>query len=188
MLTKKPSDFHRAPILAQAPRGVKRVEREGRRPNVYPMSPNLALAPIICYFEGDDDSQGEAPAPAYLETLRGVRYGHQGHRAQEALWEEVPEAPRTRKAAQGGEMEPREQVEFSFKPRVEQGRGLWSAFCDELGMASCGATEDEAVANLVVTLTAFGRTLRRRGILEETLTNAEIQWKPIQTEGVRVAV
>ena len=45
-----------------------------------------------------------------------------------------------------------EEVEFVFEPRVEQEGDLWSAYCDELELASSGTTEEEARHNLLRTL------------------------------------
>jgi len=79
-----------------------------------------------------------------------------------------------------------EEIEFFFQPRLEQDGDLWSAFCDELRMASCGTTDEEAILNLLRTLQALGRALRKRGILEKTLTDAGLEWREIETEGLRV--
>lgn len=81
-----------------------------------------------------------------------------------------------------------DQVEFFFEPRLEEGRGGWSAFCDVLGMASCGDTEQEAIHNLQATLQALGRALQKRGILLETLEDAGLRWNAVEVEGCRVII
>lgn len=80
----------------------------------------------------------------------------------------------------------RQEVEFSIEPRVEKDGTMWSAYCDQLGMASCGTTREEAEDNLVKTLQTLMRVLRRRGILEQTLEGAGIEFKIVETNGVRV--
>jgi len=80
----------------------------------------------------------------------------------------------------------RQEVEFSFEPRVEKDGTMWSAYCDELGMASCGTTREQAEDNLVKTVQTLMRVLRRRGILEQTLTSVGFEWKVVETNGVRV--
>ena len=62
---------------------------------------------------------------------------------------------------------------------TEQEGDLWAAYCDELGLASCGATEDEAIANLKHAVIAYCRALHKRGILEETLKGKGIPFEPI---------
>ena len=79
-----------------------------------------------------------------------------------------------------------EEVEFTFIPRIEEGAGGWSAFCDQLHMASCGRTQEDAETNLTATLQALVRALRRSGILEKTLDEAGLTWKRVETTGVRV--
>ena len=79
-----------------------------------------------------------------------------------------------------------EEIEFYFEPRIEQDGGLWSAYCDELQMASSGATREEAEGNLVETLQAFARALRKRDLLEETLKEAGLRWVAVEIEGLRV--
>ena len=79
-------------------------------------------------------------------------------------------------------------IEFHFEPRVERDKDLWSAYCDEFNLASSGGTEGEAEQNLVETLQAFARALRKRGLLEQTLDNAGLRWAAVETEGLRVAI
>ena len=80
----------------------------------------------------------------------------------------------------------RQEVEFWIEPRVEKDGTMWSAYCDELGMATCGITREEAEENLVKTLQTLMRVLRRRGILEQTLESVGIEFKTIETERMRV--
>ena len=63
--------------------------------------------------------------------------------------------------------------------RSEQDGDLWSAYCDELGLASCGTTRDEAIANLRHAVIAFCRALDKRGILESRLAEKGIRFEPI---------
>ena len=63
--------------------------------------------------------------------------------------------------------------------RSEQDSDLWSAYCDELGLASCGATEDEAIANLKHAVIAYCRALEKRGILEKRLGELGIHFEQI---------
>lgn len=63
--------------------------------------------------------------------------------------------------------------------RSEQDGDLWSAYCDKLGLASCGITEGEAVANLKHAFIAFCRALTKRGILEKRLKEKGIPYEPI---------
>jgi len=62
---------------------------------------------------------------------------------------------------------------------TEQDGDLWSAYCDELGLASCGATEDKAIANLKHAVIAYCRVLDKRGILEETLKKKDVHFEPL---------
>jgi len=78
------------------------------------------------------------------------------------------------------------QVEFFFEPRIVQEGDLWAAFCDELALASSGASEEEATANLTATLQAFARSLKKRGLLESALDEAGLIWRSVQNEGIRV--
>jgi len=66
-------------------------------------------------------------------------------------------------------------ISFSIEPRLEQEGDLWTAYCDELGLASCGESLDEALENLRRAITAFCRALARKGSLEETLDRAGIK-------------
>lgn len=77
-------------------------------------------------------------------------------------------------------------VEFFCDPRIEHDRDLWSAYCDELQMASSGATREEAEGNLVETLQAFARALRKRGLLEETLDKSGLKWRSVEFKELRV--
>ena len=61
--------------------------------------------------------------------------------------------------------------------RSEKDGGLWSAYCDELGLASCGTTEDEAIANLKHAVIAYCRALQKRGILEITLKDKGVYFE-----------
>ena len=63
--------------------------------------------------------------------------------------------------------------------RIEQENGLWSAYCDELGLASCGATKAEAKANLKNAVIAYCRALDKRGILEKTLKEKGIPFEDV---------
>jgi len=83
-------------------------------------------------------------------------------------------------------MEIRREVEFSFEPRVEKDGTMWSAYCDELGMASCGTTRDEALGNLQKTVETLVRVLKRRGILEQTLDSVGFEFEIIETDRMRV--
>jgi predicted RNase H-like HicB family nuclease len=81
------------------------------------------------------------------------------------------------------------EIEFFVHPRIEQDGDLWSAYCDELKLASCGATREEAEHNLRDTLAAFGRAFRRQpGALENVLDEVAVKWQEVQTEGMRVIV
>ena len=64
--------------------------------------------------------------------------------------------------------------------RSEQDGDLWSAYCDELGLASCGTTRDEAIANLRHAVIAFCRALDKRGILESRLAEKGIHYETIE--------
>jgi len=79
-----------------------------------------------------------------------------------------------------------EEIEFFVEPRMEQDGDLWSAYCDELGLASSGTTEEEARQNLLRTLEAFSRALRKRGLLQKTLDDAGLKWRSVKVEGMRV--
>jgi len=83
-------------------------------------------------------------------------------------------------------MKTRLGVEFSFEPRVEKDGRMWSAYCDPLGMASCGATQEEAESNLAKTVQTLVRVLRRRGILAQTLDGTGFNWKTVETNGLRI--
>jgi len=63
-------------------------------------------------------------------------------------------------------MDGEQVIRFSIEPRVEQEGDLWTAYCDELGLASCGENLDEALENLRRAITAFCRALGRKGLLE----------------------
>jgi len=63
--------------------------------------------------------------------------------------------------------------------RRERDGDLWSAYCDELGLASCGITEGEAVVNLKHAFIAYCRALIKRGILEKRLKEKGIHYEPI---------
>lgn len=80
------------------------------------------------------------------------------------------------------------EIEFFVQPRIEQDGELWSAYCDELKLASSGATREEAEYNLRETLAAFGRAARRVGTLEAVLDGAGLKHQEVQTEGMRVIV
>ena len=62
---------------------------------------------------------------------------------------------------------------------AEQDGDMWSAYCYELGLASCGITEDEAVANLKHAVLAYCRALSKRGILEKRLMEKGIRFEQI---------
>jgi predicted RNase H-like HicB family nuclease len=68
-----------------------------------------------------------------------------------------------------------QEIRFSIEPRLEQEGDLWTAYCDELGLASCGESLDEALENLRGAITAFGRALARKGLLQDTLDRAGIK-------------
>lgn len=63
--------------------------------------------------------------------------------------------------------------------RREQEGELWSAYCDELGLASCGATEAEAIANLKHAVMAYCKALSKLGILEKTLKEKGVDFEDI---------
>ena len=62
---------------------------------------------------------------------------------------------------------------------TEQEGGLWSAYCNELGLASCGATEVEAIANLKHAIIAYCRALSKRDILVKTLKEKGVGFEDI---------
>ncbi len=78
------------------------------------------------------------------------------------------------------------EIEFFVHPRIEQDGDLWSAYCDELKLASCGTTREEAEHNLRESLEAFGRAVRKGGMLEAVLDGAGLKWQEMQVEGMRV--
>ena len=81
------------------------------------------------------------------------------------------------------------EIEFFVHPRIEQDGDLWSAYCDELKLASCGATREEAEHNLRECLAAFGRAVRRQpGALENILDEFNVKWQKVEAEGMRVIV
>lgn len=63
--------------------------------------------------------------------------------------------------------------------REEQDGDFCSAYCDNLGLASCGTTKEEAVANLKHAFIAYCRALQKRGILEARLKEKGIRFEPI---------
>lgn len=63
--------------------------------------------------------------------------------------------------------------------RKERDGDFWSAYCDELGLASCGTTEEDAMANLKHAFIAYCRALQKRGILEARLKEKGILFEPI---------
>ena len=65
---------------------------------------------------------------------------------------------------------------------IEQERETWSAFCDELHLASVGGTHDEASRNLMIAIHAYAGVMNRRGVLEQFLTEREIQHEEIWTK------
>lgn len=73
----------------------------------------------------------------------------------------------------------RPTLQIWIKTRVEHDGDLWSAYWDDLGIGSCGASEDEAIANLKNAVTVFCRALERRGILEKRLTEKGIQFETV---------
>ncbi len=67
-------------------------------------------------------------------------------------------------------------VEMDTKPDGN----LWSAYCNELGLASCGSTENEAKANLQNAISAYCRALDERGILEKRLIEKHVEFGYVQ--------
>ena len=62
---------------------------------------------------------------------------------------------------------------------IRQDGDLWSAYCEELELASCGATGHDAEANLKHAIIAYCRALQKRGILEKRLEEKGIQFEHI---------
>ena len=71
---------------------------------------------------------------------------------------------------------------YGIKIRAQRDGDLWTAYCDELGLASCGTNEDEARANLKHAFIAYCRALQKRGILESRLAEKGIRFEPIHQE------
>jgi len=63
------------------------------------------------------------------------------------------------------------------EPRTHYDGHLWSAYCDELGLGDCGATEASAKENLEKSVLVYCRTLGKHGILEKRLTEKGIRFE-----------
>lgn len=100
----------------------------------------------------------------------------------------MPALRRRNLAALEGGQRMSEEIEFFCEPRFEQEGDLWAAYCDELQLASAGANKEEAETNLLETLRAFARALRKKGLLEDTLTKAGLKWRSVESEGLRVVI
>ena len=62
-------------------------------------------------------------------------------------------------------------------PRIVEDSGFYSAYCDELELASCGITEREAVKNLENAITSYCRSLDEIDLLENRLKEKGIQFE-----------
>jgi hypothetical protein len=63
------------------------------------------------------------------------------------------------------------------EPRTHYDGHLWSAYCDELGLGDCGATEAIAKASLEKSVLVYCHTLQKYGILEKRLTEKGIKFE-----------
>lgn len=62
-------------------------------------------------------------------------------------------------------------------PRITKGENLYTAFCDELGLASCGESDYLATENLKNAIKAYCSALNERGILIKRLTEKGVKVK-----------
>ncbi len=62
-------------------------------------------------------------------------------------------------------------------PRVVKDGGLYSAYCDELGLASSGTTKREAIKNLENAIISYCRSLDEIDLLEKRLGEKGIQFE-----------
>ena len=85
---------------------------------------------------------------------------------------------------------------------IEREGDAFTAFCSELGTASCGDTEDEALENIVEAVTLHLNTLEKLGQRERVFREAGIevvedqarsrrrrepQWEPARSRSVQFA-
>ena len=68
-------------------------------------------------------------------------------------------------------------IQLWVKIRPEQDGDLWSAYCDELGLGSCGRSEKEAESNLKDAISVLCYALERRGLLEKRLKEKGIHYE-----------
>jgi predicted RNase H-like HicB family nuclease len=68
------------------------------------------------------------------------------------------------------------------KPKVVADGRVYSAYCEEFDIGSCGITEKEALDNLDNALTALFRSLDKSGLLEIRLKEKGIQFSSVGKE------
>ena len=70
---------------------------------------------------------------------------------------------------------------------VEEADGQYAAYCPELGVATCGDTEEEAFANLDDAITVHLNALEEVGAREEFFRERNITMRPTRTAPLKVS-
>ena len=79
---------------------------------------------------------------------------------------------------------------IAFEPEIREENGFYMAICHELKVAAPGDSVDEAMVRLMSTLRTLFANLRRKGLLERTLTESGItvRHSSIRRQGGRLVM
>ena len=66
---------------------------------------------------------------------------------------------------------------FSIEIRTEPDGELFTVYADQLGLVATGETVEEARENMRDTVLAYCRMRDKRGVLDEALAEAGVQWR-----------
>lgn len=69
-------------------------------------------------------------------------------------------------------------------PRIVEDGGLYSAYCDELELASSGNTEKEAIKNLENAITSYCKSQDEIDLLEERLREKGVHFEMVPPQNV----
>lgn len=73
-------------------------------------------------------------------------------------------------------------LQIQFRPEFYEDDGLVTAFCHELGLAAGGTDEASASAALSATVRTYCDILERKGVLQQTLRDADVRSREITVD------
>ena len=68
-------------------------------------------------------------------------------------------------------------IRVKFVPLVEADKHMFTAYCNELGLAASDYTRQTAVAKLNSMVRSFFNSLQRKGLLKKALIESGIHWE-----------